>query len=484
MSSEAFVTRRMRRGYTQLALIGSDIVMVALASGVASLIRFGRLRHVEAIPGSGINVQFADMSLVIMAVWILALSFEGLYDVDRVFWGTGEYSRVARGLSLGVVIFIVATFALKLPGLSRGWVMLTWGFGIIFVVIGRSLVRYVLARLRRSGRFLRRTLVVGYNQEAADLLRRLQANPSSGLTPVACLASSRQDTLDLQYCTPEIECLGAAADIVEVLAARSFDTVLIASTAFDSEVLSRIIADLRGADVDIELSSGLLDVTTSRVLIREVSGVPLVLVRGVSFSLRKRLVKRAFDLTVGAAILLVGTPIWLLIALLIKLDSRGPILYKQVRLGRDGNPFGMYKFRSMRRDADELLQELSTENEASGPLFKMRDDPRITRVGRWLRRLSIDEIPQLLNVMRGQMSLVGPRPPLPQEASAYSGYHWRRMEVLPGMTGLWQVSGRSALTFDEMVRLDLFYIENWSVGFDLSIMLRTIPAVLSTTGAY
>ena len=249
-------------------------------------------------------------------------------------------------------------------------------------------------------------------------------------------------------------------------------------------MLARIIADLRGSDVDIELSSGLLDVTTSRVLIREISGVPLITVRGVSFSRGKRFTKRAFDVVTGALIIAVGLPLWILFALIIKSGSRGPVLYRQTRVGRGGQHFEMYKFRTMTDGAHEVRDRLAADNEASGPLFKMQDDPRVTRSGKWMRKFSVDEFPQLLNVMRGEMSLVGPRPPLPEETDQYTNYHWRRMEVLPGMTGLWQISGRSRLTFNEMIRLDLFYIENWSVGFDIGLILRTIPAVVFARGAY
>ncbi len=459
--------------------------MVGLGTVLASLLRFGQVRHVEAITGLGLSIQFADLSLVILVILIASLWFEGLYDVDRVFWGTGEYSRVARGLSLGVVAFILATYMLKLPTpLSRGWLVLTWGLCILFAVLGRAIVRASFAAARRRGHWLKRTLVVGYNQEAADLIRRLRGDMSSGLQPVACLASSREGALGLAYCTQGVECLGAARDIREVLDEHEFDTILIASTAFDPDVLSRVITDLRGRDVSIELSSGLLDVTTSRVLVREVSGVPLITVRGVSFSKGKQFVKRAFDLIVGGAILLLGTPFWALCAALIAVESRGPIFYRQPRVGRGGAKFMMYKFRSMAHCADEMRADLGHHNEASGPLFKMQNDPRVTKVGKWMRKFSIDEFPQLINVMRGDMSLVGPRPPLPTETSQYSEYHWRRMEVLPGMTGLWQVSGRSRLTFDEMIRLDLFYIENWSVGMDMALILRTVPAVIFARGAY
>jgi exopolysaccharide biosynthesis polyprenyl glycosylphosphotransferase len=477
-------TRTRRRVVISTALVVSDILMLAAGTQLASLIRFGVLAEVADFANLGPTFTYTDLSFAIVAIWIVAVWGEGLYDLDRVFWGTDEYTRVGKALSIGVVGFILITFALKLPGLSRAWTLLAWAFAAVLVVLGRFAVRNVIHWMRRRGHLLRPTLVVGFNSEARDIVAALRRNASSGLVPVACLASSHADQLGLNYFEPDIECLGAARDIVSVLDTHEFDTVLVVSTAFDHEVVARIINDLRGRPVDIQMSSGLLDVTTRRVLVREVSGVPLITIKGVSFSTWKRFIKRSFDLLVGGMIALVGLPIWLLIALAIVIDTRGPVLYRQRRIGRRGRAFDMFKFRSMSADADALRDEIGERNEATGPLFKIKSDPRVTRVGRVLRKYSLDEIPQLINVLVGEMSLVGPRPPLPCEAEAYSEYQWRRMEVTPGMTGLWQVSGRSDLTFEEMVRLDLFYIENWSVGFDLSLMLRTIPAVLGAEGAY
>ena len=216
----------------------------------------------------------------------------------------------------------------------------------------------------------------------------------------------------------------------------------------------------------------------------EIAGVPLITVKGISLSADKVLAKRAFDLACSTIVVVVGLPVWIIIAAAIKLSSHGSVLYTQDRVGKSGQLFGMYKFRSMHSDADARRADLMAHNEASGPLFKMRNDPRITPLGAWLRRFSIDEFPQILNVLKGDMSLVGPRPALLSEVERYTSRDMRRVEVVPGMTGLWQVSGRSSLTFDEMVRLDLFYIENWSVGLDITLIFRTIPAVLFARGAY
>ena len=480
-----FPSRARRRWIIRIALLASDVLMLGSATALATLVRFGRLRHIQALVELGPTFTFVDLSLVISAVWLAALWLERLYDLERVFWGTGEYKRVARALSLGVVVFIVATYVMKLPGLSRAWTLLAWGFGVLFVALGRSAVRAGVASARKRGRLLRPTLIVGCNEEAADIVRALQANRSSGLTPIGSVSSQHRNHEAVDHCAElGVPCLGSADRIDRVLDENTIDTVLIASTAFDHDVLARIISSMRGRDVDIQLSSGLLDVTTSRVLIREVSGIPLVTLRRVAFTPWRRFVKRTFDVVVGTICLVLGMPLWLAIAAAIKSESPGPVFYRQERVGRGGKRFLMYKFRSMSDGADARLEQLSASNEATGPLFKMRDDPRVTRVGRWMRKYSIDEFPQLINVLRGEMSLVGPRPPLPHETEKYTERHWPRMEVPPGMTGLWQVSGRSTLSFEEMVRLDLFYIENWSVGFDMGLILRTLPAVLFARGAY
>jgi exopolysaccharide biosynthesis polyprenyl glycosylphosphotransferase len=343
---------------------------------------------------------------------------------------------------------------------------------------------FVVMWARQSGRLLFRTLVVGSNAEAADILRVLRADTTAGLIPVGCLASSQADRLGLDYVVGDVPILGTARDLVQVLESEKLDVVIIASSAFDHDVVARMIAEMRHADIDLHISSGLFEVLTSRVIVSEVAGVPLITVKGITLSKGNVLTKRVFDLVLSTLVLVLGLPVWLVIAAAIKLTSSGPVLYSQERVGLHGKKFGMYKFRSMYTDADARLGEVMASNEAKGAMFKMKDDPRVTLAGRWLRKFSLDEFPQIINVLRGEMSLVGPRPPLAREVSSYSMHDWRRLEVVPGMTGLWQVSGRSSLTFDEMVRLDLFYIENWSVSLDLTLIFRTIPAVLFARGAY
>jgi exopolysaccharide biosynthesis polyprenyl glycosylphosphotransferase len=325
---------------------------------------------------------------------------------------------------------------------------------------------------------------VGSNTEARHVKTRLLMDPAPGLVPVGYLSSPPIDGDELDHLSGYLPCLGDASDLAEVVRTQAIDSVIISVSAFGSEPAARMIGALRGFPVDINVAAGLFDVLTQRILVRDVSGVPLILVKGVSLSPFNLTVKRAFDLVIASSVIVIGLPLWLGIVAAIRLTSRGPVFYLQERVGRRGERFMMYKFRSMCADAEARQAELLAANEADGPIFKMAHDPRITPVGRWLRKFSLDEFPQLLNVMRGEMSLVGPRPLPVHEADELTESQRRREEVRPGLTGIWQVSGRSRLTFDEMIRLDLLYIENWSVTLDLVLILRTVPAVLGARGAY
>ncbi len=480
----AYVERHQRQRLIVGMLLFGDATALLAATLLAEYVRFRSLNSNVGIAQLMGDVSYTGISFVVVALWLAVIALSGLYDLERLFWGTGEFRRVIEALGIGVVVFIMVTYALKTPGLSRGWTLLAFTFAAVFISAERLAVRILLRSLRYRGRMLRRTLIVGCNQEALDNVRLLESNLQNGLIPVGYVLPSHDLVPDMDCCSGRLPCLGVARDVNSIVAAQGIDTVIITASSFSQQALAGILGDLRGLSVSIHLSTGLSEVLTSRMLVREFAGVPLITVRSVTFSPAQRRTKRAFDLVVAGAALLIGLPVWLLLVAAIKLDSRGPVLYTQQRVGKDGQLFGMYKFRSMCVDADARLEELRAANEATGPLFKIKDDPRVTRVGKWMRKFSIDEFPQLINVMNGEMSLVGPRPPLPNETSEYTDYHWRRMEVPPGMTGLWQVSGRSALTFDEMVRLDLFYIENWTVAFDTALLFRTVPAVLFADGAY
>jgi exopolysaccharide biosynthesis polyprenyl glycosylphosphotransferase len=477
-------SRRRRRSLVVVSLVVADAISVLLAGIIATWIRFGRLGARVGFENTSLTVAFWELAFVVVPLWVALLALANLYDVDAVTWGLSVAGRIARALSMGVVGLILITYVAKTPGLSRAWTLLFWVLSILFVLGTRSGIALFVAWARSTGRLLQPTLIVGSNAEADDIIRVLRGDPSGGLVPIAVLASSQAERLALTHCSDDVPVVGSARELAAAVVEHRIDSVVIASSAFDHDVVARMIAELRTADCDLHISSGLFEVLTSRVIVSEIAGVPLITVKGISLSAGKVWAKRVFDLAVAGLVVIVGVPVWAIIAASIKLTSPGPVLYSQERVGKGGERFGMYKFRSMYVDADARRAELAGRNEATGPMFKMKDDPRITSAGKWLRRFSIDEFPQIINVLKGEMSLVGPRPPLPVEVARYTTHDMRRLEVVPGMTGLWQVSGRSSLTFDEMVRLDLFYIENWSVGLDITLIFRTVPAVLFAHGAY
>lgn len=476
---------RRKRTWMQRILILADILAI-LAAGIAATIgRFGDPVGPVWYSSGGVELTYLALVFAAGAAWPLFLFAEHLYELRTLFWGSGEFKRVLKGVTLGAFSFVFLAFALKIESISRLWAFAFWILAMALVLVDRATVRSTLTHMRRRGRLFDRTLIVGTNADAAHLLSIILMTPETGLRPVGYVSLEGEALVDGSLAPLSgVPYRGHTSEIVEVIREQRIDTVLIVASAFDHDEISEILARLRGLPVDVDVSAGVFEVLATRMRMRELVGIPLLLVRDTPLSARRAALKRTVDVLVSSAVLLVGLPFWAALMVAIKLDSPGPVFYRQTRVGRLGATFAMFKFRSMRLGADSQIEELWDENEASGPLFKLKRDPRVTRVGGFLRKYSLDEIPQLLNVIHGEMSLVGPRPPLPTEVNAYSERDWRRLDVLPGMTGLWQVSGRSDLTFDEMIRLDLYYVQNWSFGLDGTILLRTIPAVLSSKGAY
>jgi exopolysaccharide biosynthesis polyprenyl glycosylphosphotransferase len=358
---------------------------------------------------------------------------------------------------------------------ARGLVVLALPAMSAFALMFRYLARQALHRLRADGAASHRVLVVGEGRARDLLAAKLQASPHSGLRVVGVCRPVMRDHAagsSLDHVRSAVRNLGA-------------DTVAVAhSPGLTPDLLRRLAWTLEGSGVDLLVAPALTDVAGPRIHIRPVSGLPLLQIAEPELTGARRVAKAVID-TVGAlGVMVVLSPLLLAAAVAVKVSSPGSVLFKQTRIGRDGAPFGMYKFRSMYVDAEARLGELQAFNDHEhGVLFKMANDPRVTRVGRLLRRYSIDEVPQLFNVLRGQMSLVGPRPPLPGEVARYERDVHRRLLVKPGMTGLWQVSGRSDLDWEETVRLDLYYVENWSVALDGEILWKTFSAVLRGSGA-
>mgnify|MGYP001202328096 CR=1 FL=1 len=458
--------------YVQILLV-VDLAVGGLAAAAAFGLRFGDV--------TAHSRWYVLLSAVLPVVWVGALALTRGYDTRFLFVGTDEYQRVIRaGLVLLAGIAMVS-YGLEIQ-LARGYVVIAVPATVLACLLTRYLQRKQLHRARSAGKYLRRVLVVGHERAVADLTRLLRRERFHGLQVIAaCLPMGGVDRVR----EVDVRVYGTFDDVATAVTASGADTVVVLSCPeLDGMELRRLAWQLERDDVDLIVASTLIDVAGARTTIRPVDGLPMLHVEHPRLIGPARVAKEVFD-RIGAVLLLVGlAPLLGLLALLIRYDSPGPVLFRQTRVGRDGREFTIYKFRTMYVDAEQRLAELLDRNEADGALFKIRHDPRVTRVGRWLRRYSLDELPQLFNVVRGDMSLVGPRPPLPREVAQYPDDMRRRFVVKPGMTGLWQVSGRSDLSWEDSVQLDLRYVENWSLSLDLVILLKTLTAVWRAAGAY
>jgi len=420
-------------------------------------------------------------ALAVVLAWPLLLLGTGAHE-ERVF-GTGsdEYRRVGRAGLLLLALTSFVSFAAELD-LSRALVVVAIPALTVLTLAGRYAARCRLRRLRARGSCTKRVVVVGRGGAVTELAARLGRSNYAGLEIVAACVTPDSRLRVAETLGVPVAGLDEVVATVERLGA---DTVAVTSASETAaEYLRRLSWQLEGTGTELLVAPGLIEVAGPRLHIRPFEGLPLLSVEQPRFEGWGRLVKGGVDRVVAALALLLLMPVLVLLALAVRLDSRGPVLYRQERVGVNGRHFTMLKFRSMVVDADRQVAALQGENISDGLLFKMRRDPRVTRVGRWLRRFSLDELPQLLNVLAGSMSLVGPRPPLPREVAQYDSSVSRRLLVRPGLTGLWQISGRSDLSWEESVRLDLRYVENWSLALDLLILWKTASAVLRSRGAY
>ncbi|MBI4744402.1 MAG: sugar transferase [Actinobacteria bacterium] len=475
-------SHRLRRKLWTFIFLISDILMLALAFRFSFYLRFQSDLLSSLISEPALSVYFYTRTVYFLVpLIILVFYFYKLYDWHHLLGGSGEYTRVITAATISLFMIILLGFMIKIPAIARGWLLTAWISTSVFVVVARFLLRRLIYEQRKKGIFLSRTVIVGANEEGKTIAEEILKSPISGLKMVGFVDEKWEIGAEV---LPAIPVIGETSQLRKLLENNLIETVIFVSSAFSHLTIVRMIQSLRGYPLDILLSSGLFEILLSRVTIKEVSSIPLIGVRSVSLSKSALVTKRIFDLIVSFLALVVLSPFLLIVSLIIKLTSAGSVIYVSKRVGKDGKLFNFYKFRTMYEGADKKLNELEKLNEAEGHIFKIKNDPRITNVGKFLRKFSIDELPQLINVLKGEMSLVGPRPPIPSEVIKYDDWHLKRLDVTPGMTGLWQVSGRSSLTFDEMVRMDLFYIENWSLAFDIKILLKTIRVVLFASGAY
>ncbi len=460
------------------ALLAIDLLAVNVSFYLAWLARY----HFELVrdldPG---NYQphsvYIPLQITLSLVFAFIVALRGLYRLPRAATALDDLGTIftAGGLAL-MAVFAGSTFV-RYPAESRLTLIFTWVLIPVTVVAGRAVYLSLLGLLHQRGIGVVRTLVVGDNTLGRMIMQGLAGRPHLGYQVAGFLSADGRTDFG------RFRRLGRPDELQRVIREQGIGQVVVALPSHDA--IMRVVDDCRRDGVHFWVVPDLFEMSLGRLDIDTVSGIPLIGMKEPSISGVNFVLKRTLDVVLATLLVALFSWLFLLLAFLVKIDDPdGPVLFRQTRVGKGSKPFTALKFRSMRHGADKLLDALLTRNEAEGPIFKMRDDPRRTRVGGFLRRCSLDELPQLFNVLRGDMSLVGPRPPTPREVALYESWQRQRLEALPGITGLWQVTGRSELGFSEQVLLDITYIENWSLGLDLRILLRTIPAVLTGKGAF
>lgn len=480
-------TEERRRWFAGLPrLVGIlDAVAIFAAMLAAQLGRFGTELDAELV-GSSIDPNYWVVSIVIGIAWWISVGSSGSRDIRVVGTGLSEYKSVTLSTIYLFGGVAIVSYALRVST-ARGYVGIALPAGILFLVFSRWILSRWVRRNRTQGRFRRNVLIMGSPSAVEHLHERLESTPEAGyrsamaILPGFSLTSPSGSELPI----PVVSVATEVEDIVRSIDSHDVDVVAIsAGSNIKPRKIRELGWELQSRSISMILAPALTDIAGPRIHTQPIAGLPLIHVSTPKLVGIQAAMKRAFDVIGATFALLVLSPVFLITAIAIRLDSPGPVFYRQQRVGIRGNVFHMYKFRSMVTNADELLGELTPDSTGNGVLFKMKTDPRVTKVGRFIRRYSIDELPQLWNVIRGEMSMVGPRPPLKSEVDQYERYVERRLLVMPGITGLWQVSGRSDLEWEESVRLDLYYVENWSLIQDLTILSRTIKAVFTSSGAY
>lgn len=464
-----------------IGLVCLDLTMVLLGFWLAYAIRFQIgfvwfYRH-EVVPTD----FYQNLVFLIAPAWIIVFRLFGLYDFKNLFAGTREYAKSFNASTFAMMLMILFIFFGE-TNIARAWVLLSWLLVSLGVIIGRFVLRRIVQNLRANGRFLTAALIIGANEEGLAIAEQLQANPKAGVW----LAGFADDELGPgSELLPNVPVLGSVDTLSSLVRQHGIQEIIVASTALPREKLLQLFTAFGSEDnITIRMSSGIYELLTTGVEVQEFGNVPLLSVNKVRLTGVDMTMKSMLDLTLSIISLLVFLPIMLAIAIAIRLDSPGPIFHLRRVVGVGGKGFNAFKFRTMYVDADERLSrdpELRREFEMN---HKLKNDPRVTRIGRFLRRTSLDELPQLINVLLGQMSLVGPRMITAEERARYGKFRMNLSTVKPGITGLWQVSGRSDVSYEERVMLDMNYIRNYSIWFDLFILWQTIPAVLKSRGAY
>jgi exopolysaccharide biosynthesis polyprenyl glycosylphosphotransferase len=461
-------------------LVATDLIVLVWTVFGVQLAWFGFDDQTTTLGGvlGSIPVSYSLVSAILIAAWMTALSIYGTRGYRVIGTGSTEYKLVADATVRMFGLVAILAFLLRLD-VARGYVLLAFPLGLIVLLISRWSWRQWLGVQRRRGLYSSTVLLVGSEDSAGHIARELARQPEAGYRVVgACVPSTR---IAGYLAGSGIPVFGNLDKVASALAASGADTVVITSAdELSPERVRELSWSLEPGRQHLVVAPSLTDIGGPRIHTRPVAGLPLIHIETPRYEGRKRFTKRAFDMIGSGLILLVLSPVLIAVAIAVKATSHGPVFYRQERIGLNGAPFPMLKFRSMVVDADDqLVALLEAQGTGSTPLFKVQNDPRLTRIGAVLRKHSVDEFPQLINVFRGDMSLVGPRPQREGEVALYTPSAKRRLIVQPGMTGLWQVSGRSTLSWDDAIRLDLYYVENWSLTGDIAILWRTVKAVVA-----
>jgi exopolysaccharide biosynthesis polyprenyl glycosylphosphotransferase len=454
-------------GLADLATVTLSLALSAVVSGPV------------AVEGGPSRWRYLALGLATLPAWLAIMSGQKLYNVRFIGRRIDEVRRIVNATFLGTMAVALAGYFAGID-VPRTRIVVLFVVVTLLVSVEREVARRIFGALRERGKLVRNVVIAGANPEGRELAAMLRTDRWLGYR---VLGFVDDDPATDPEPVPGVPLLGTVADAGEILRSRPGASVIVAASAIESSTTNRLARDLLDRGVHVELSSTLRDIASQRLVVRPLGRFPVVYVEPVQRDGWRRTAKRAFDVGLALAAIVATSPIVLAAMVAIRIDSPGPVLFRQVRVGRNGRPFQVLKLRTMVQDAEARRDALLAENEADGPLFKMRDDPRITRVGRFLRKSSIDELPQLWNVVRGEMSLVGPRPALPHETEAWDPLLTQRLRVTPGITGMWQVNGRSESSFEDYTRLDLYYVDNWSLLIDLAILAKTVPVVLLRQGA-